>query len=619
MASPGASSSHYVFGPFRLDESARRLEKGGLPVAITPKAFDLLLLLVSREGQVVSKDEVIARLWPDAHVEEGNVKVTVSMIRRVLGDGVDGVQYIETVPKLGYRFAAPVHREDKGQPGNRPVRVVAPAPAARRSRALWAALLLSLTIVVGAMGFALTVRREPPIESIAVLPFVGTTGDSTLGYLADGLTESVIRELSASPSLRVISTGPPATYRGGTPDPRDIGRDLKATVIFRARVSSAGTRVVIDAEVVNAIDGRQVWSEQFTRPLDVMPAAESEVSRMVAQHLRDALAQPQPPTDHARPSTSNVEAFQHYVEGRAAVDRRTRDDLQKALEHFQLAIDEDPKYALAYVGLAETYGNLGVRGYIPPIEGRRKLEALAARAIALDPDLAEAHMALGFAATSFAPYNFETGDRELRRSLELSPSLALGHFYLGLSFNRQGRVDAGLPEILKARELDPLSAVIARQVAMSYYLKRDYAAARSLLHEADALGPAFSMTFEVGIYVKTGEYAEALAKLEAEGKDRKNDPVLILSKGLIQAAMGQTSAAHHAITSLEHLAGSVDDQAHWIAKIYAVLGEKAQAFEWLDRALATGALGSYYRDDPVWDGIRADPRFAAVAVRAGVQ
>jgi tetratricopeptide (TPR) repeat protein len=300
------------------------------------------------------------------------------------------------------------------------------------------------------------------------------------------------------------------------------------------------------------------------------------------------------------------------MQGRAYVQRRTREDLFTGIQYNEKALREDSNYVLAYVGLADAYGTLGTYGYIAPIEGRRKSEEAARKALALDENLAEAHVALGQVYVQIAPYNFLLGDRELRRSIELSPSLALAHFYLGVSLVRQGRLDESLDEFVRARELDPLSSIIARIGALPYYLKRDYVRALELLRQANELGPPLSSTFEIGIYIQNRLFDEALAELEKARRDRKDDPILIYSTGMVYAAQGKRAEALQIIKELEEMSGASLSEAAWISKIYAALNEKERALTWLDRGLATGAIGSFYKDEPVWDTIRSDPRFAVL-------
>ncbi len=245
-----------------------------------------------------------------------------------------------------------------------------------------------------------------------------------------------------------------------------------------------------------------------------------------------------------------------------------------------------------------------------PSEGRRNEEEAIHKALTLDDNLAEAHAVFGQAYLGFAPYNFSLGDRELRRAIELSPSLAMAHFYLGLSLVRQGRLDEGLAEFLKARELDPLSSTIARNVAMPYYLKRDYVRALELLRQANELGPVLSTTWEIGVYIQSRLFNETLAELEKAKLERKDDSLLIYDMGMVYAAQGKQAEALQIIKELEEMSSAGLSQAHWIAKIYATLNQKELALTWLERGLATGAVGAFLKDDPVWDPIRSDPRFA---------
>jgi tetratricopeptide (TPR) repeat protein len=317
----------------------------------------------------------------------------------------------------------------------------------------------------------------------------------------------------------------------------------------------------------------------------------------------------------AKRPTENIRAFQYYMQGRAVAQRRIREDLLTAIRYYEKALEEDRNYALAYAGLADAYGNLGVYGYTAPIDGRRKAEEEARRALGFDENLAEAHAVLGLAYTYFAPSNFSLGDRELRHAIELSPSLAMAHQYLAISLVRQGRLDESLQELMKGRELDPLSSIIARAAALPYYLKRDYARALELLRQANEVGPPFSTTWEVGVYIRNQSFNEALAELEKAKPERKSDPILIYSIGMVYAAQGKRAEALQIIKDLEAIAGANLSEAHWIAKIYATLNEKEMAFSWLERALATGAIAVFYKDEPVWDPIRSDPRFEALLQR----
>jgi len=452
---------------------------------------------------------------------------------------------------------------------------------------------------------------EVPAKSIAVLPFENQNRDPDTEYLSDGIPESIINSLSQLPNLKVMSRNSVFHYKGKDMDAPAVAKELKVQTVLTGRMTQRGDALSISVELINAQDNSEIWGQQYNRKLADVFAVQEEIAKEISEKLRLKLTNAQE-KQLAKPPTENIKAFQYYMQGRAYTQRRTREDLLTAVSYFERAVAEDRNYALAYAGLAEAYANLGLRGYIAPVEGRRKAEESARRALALDENLAEAHAAFGQSCIQFAPFNFSLGDGELRRAIELSPSLAMAHEYLGFSLLRQGRLGEGLAESLKAREFDPLSSIIAREVSFSYLLKRDYNRALVLLRQANELGPAMSTQWEIGMYIQNRSYNEALAELEKAKMERKSDPILIYSTGLVYAAQGKRTEALQIVKELGTMSGPNLDQAHWIAKIYAALNEKELALGWLERGLAAGAIGGFYKDEPVWDPIRSDPRFEAL-------
>ncbi|HSE38884.1 MAG TPA: protein kinase, partial [Blastocatellia bacterium] len=465
-------------------------------------------------------------------------------------------------------------------------------------------------LVLGAVGFAayLNARNtEAAIESIAVLPFVNQNHDPNTEYLSDGITESIINSLSQLPNLKVMSRNSVFHYKGKDMDPQAVAKELKVRAVLMGSVAQRGDGLSISVELINGQDNSQIWGHGYNRKLADVFAVQEEMAKEISEKLRLKLTGAERQQLAKRP-TENVQAFQYYMQGRVFTQRRTREDLLTAVHLYERAIEEDRNYALAHAGLADAYSNLGLRSYIAPNEGRRKAEEAARKALALDENLAEAHAALGYAYTVLGPYNFSLGDRELRRAIELSPSFALAHFYLGNSLLRQGLLDEGLEEYSKARELDPLSPIIARAAATPYYLKRNFVRALELLRQANDLGPPFSITWEIGAYIQNGLFIEALAELEKAKRERKNDPILIYSTGMVYAAQGKRAEALPFIKELENMSGASLSQAHWIAKIYATLNDKELALDWLNRGLEAGEIGVFYKDEVVWDSIRNDPR-----------
>jgi TolB-like protein/Flp pilus assembly protein TadD len=491
--------------------------------------------------------------------------------------------------------------------------------SSKRRRAIALATASLLIVALALLLYFYRTRNSNPttIDSIAVLPFANTSGDPNADFLSDGITENIISSLSQLSQLKVMARSTVFQYKGKDVDPRKVGHDLGVQAVLMGRLVQQGDNLTIRTELVNVSDGTELWGQQYNRKLADLFTVQEEIAKEISDKLRLKLSGADIQQLAKRP-TENLKAFQYYTQARSYAERRTREDLLTAIRYCENAIEEDPNYALAYTELAEAYTQLGIRSYIAPLEGRRKAEEYSRKALALDENLAEAHVAVGFRLISFSPYDFAQGDRELRRAIELSPSLARAHQQLGVSLVRRGHSDEALAELLKARELDPLSSIIARQLATPYYLKRDNIRAIELLRQANELGPAFTTPWEIGVYIQNGKFDEALAELEKAKRERKSDSLLIYSTGMVYAAQGKRAEALQIIKELEGMSGANLDQAHWIAKIYAALNEKELAFSWLERGLAAGAIAIFFKDEPVWDPIRSDPRFADLLRRMGI-
>jgi eukaryotic-like serine/threonine-protein kinase len=483
--------------------------------------------------------------------------------------------------------------------------------------AAFAALIVMIAAAAGVFLYLHARDTEVTIDSIAVLPFVNQNRDPETDYLSDGLTESIINNLTQLSDLRVIARSSVFRYKGKEDDPFGAAKQLGVRAVVVGRVLQRGESLMVSAELVDVRENKQLWGQQYNRKTADIFAVQGEIAKEISEKLHLKLTGVERQQLAKRP-TENLKAFQYYMQGRAYAHRRTREDLLEAVRYCEKAIEEDRNYALAYGGLADAYTNLGSRGYVAPQEGRRKAEEAAHKALALDENLAEAHATLGQAYTLFSPSNFSLGDRELRRAIELSPSLAVAYHYLGVSLVRQGRLDEGSAELLKARELDPLSPIIARAVGLPYYLKGDYGRALELLRQANELGPAFTTVWEVGVYTHSQLFDEALAELEKVKQERKSDSILIYNTAMVYAAQGRRAEALKIIKELEEMSGQSQSQGHWIAKIYAALNEKELALTGLERSLAAGPIGGIFKDEPVWDPIRSDPRFTDLLRRMGI-
>lgn len=490
---------------------------------------------------------------------------------------------------------------------------IVPRRQIRSRRFAFAGLALAILAIIG-VGTYLWIIRGKPIDTLAVLPFANMSGNSSAEYLSDGIPDSVINSLSQLPHLKVMSQNSVRHFKGREVDARVVGHELGVRAVLTGRLAQPSDELVISIELVDARDNSHLWGQQYNRKLSNLFALQQEIAEEISDKLQLRLTGQERQQLAKRP-TENLKAFQYYTQGRSHLGLRTREELFTAINYYEKAIAEDRTYALAYAGLAEAYANLGARGYISPVDGRRQAEGAVQEALALDENLAEAHLAIGEISVLFAPYDFARADRELRRALELSPSLASVHQYLGNLYVLQQRYDEASREFLEARELDPLSSILARLVAGPYYFRRDYTRALELLRQANELRPSYVTFWEVGIYIQNRAFDEALAELEKEKQRRKDDVILIESAGKVYAAQGRRAEALQVIKELETISGPDASQAHHIAAIYAVLGEKEQAFAWLNRGLETGAIWYFIKDDPLWDSLRSDPRFAALLRR----
>ncbi|HJQ27021.1 MAG TPA: winged helix-turn-helix domain-containing protein [Blastocatellia bacterium] len=638
-----STTRFYEFGPFRIDAERRLLLRDGEPVPLTPKVFDTLLLLVEHHGQVLEKEQMIAALWPDSFVEEGNLTYNISVIRKALGESPNERRYVITVPGRGYRFAADVHKgaddadvivarytrstlvihdQEPGpalesQAKDLPAAVVA---STNRRKLILIGLALAALVLGAVAVYVLSHKGQPAgreMRAIAILPFVNSSPDPHADYLSDGITESLINSLSQLSQMKVMARTATFRYKGKEVDVQAIGRDLGVDGVITGRVTQQDDALIVQADLLNVADGSQVWGARYSRKLGDIFAVQEQIAKEIAGNLRSKLTG-EDQQALSRRYTENFQAYQDYLLGWNDLRHGSRDNFASAISHFEKAIREEPSYALAYCALTEVYVSLIIRGYIDPGEGRRKAEEAARTALFLDPGLAEAHAALGETRVFFAPFDFNTGDRELRRAIELNPNLAVAHQLLAASLLEQGRLTEAIEAWQKARELDPLSAKVARLLAYSHLLKRDHSTAQEIFEQAQDLGPPFIILGEVEFYLQNGKLAEALVTLQKLRAKGIHDPLVITSEGMVYAAQGKRDEALRVINELEQLPGVGLSRAAWIARVYAVMNDKQRALDWLERGLQAGAIPYFHKDAPVWDTVRGEQRFQDLLRRMGI-
>ena len=485
-------------------------------------------------------------------------------------------------------------------------------PGARRhvGRAIFA--LAALVITVAAIAYFTVGRNESAIDSLAVLPFVNVSTDSSTEYLSDGITESLINSLSQLPNLRVISRTSVFRYKGENTDPESVGRELKVKALLLGRVVQRGDKLSISAELVDALNNSHLWGEQYNRNLSDILSVQEEIAKEISRKLRLRLsgAQQQLLT---KSSTGDVEAYQLYLQGRYYWNKLAEEDTKKAIEYFNRAIARDPSYALAYAGLADCYSHLVLFGSSPPKDTFPKAKAAAIKAIELDDMLAAAHSALGRVRLYF-DWDWQAAESEFKRAIELNPNDAITREAYGGYLRATGRLDESLTETRLAQELDPLSSLMSASVGWALFYSGRYDEAIAQFRRTQEMDPTYGNPhWGVGrSLVQKGMYKEAIAEMERGGT---NFATPLGSPGHAYALMGDKVEAERLLSE----ARSDPLRALDAAYIYVGLGQNDQAFTWLQKAFEERSpwLAFSLKPDPRFYGLRSDPRFQDLLRRVG--
>ena len=485
-----------------------------------------------------------------------------------------------------------------------------------------AALVLAVLVLAG-LGLAAYLHArntEVAIDSIAVLPFVNQNRDPDTEYLSDGLTESIINSLSQLSSLRVSPRSTVFQYKGKDTDPLKVGHDLGVRAVVTGRLLQRGDNLMVSAELLDVRDNKQVWGEQYNRKVADALAVQQEISREISERLRTKLSSEEQ-RQLTRRDTSNPEAYGFYLKGRYYWNKRTADNIRKAIEQFQQAADKDPNYALPYVGLADCYSILEVYLGTPASETLPKAKAFAERALQLDNSLAEAHASLGY--TYDALWQWENAEEEFKRALELNPSYPTAHQWYSLLLLDKGQYDEALTEARRAQELDPLSLVIGQNVAQAYLARADVNSSIEQARKVIDLDPRYSRGHSLlGLaYLKQGNYSEAIVELQkAVDLPSERDRLASASLGYAYGVTGRRAEALAILKELEAKYGRHEVLGQDLAAVYAGLGDKDQAFAWLEKDFqARSGLLVRTRWQLPFESLRSDPRFADLLRRMGLQ
>jgi TolB-like protein/DNA-binding winged helix-turn-helix (wHTH) protein/Tfp pilus assembly protein PilF len=633
----------YKFGPFRLDPGKRRLFRDEELVSLTPKAFDTLLTLVQKSGKTIEKDDLMKAVWPGVVVEENNLNQNITALRKSLGDSRQDSQYIATIPGLGYRFVAEVTRVDiptdsdskqeqtEVIPDPRVTSENLASPAAqdapyRRFTPVHLVLAWLAVLGVAAVVYALWKKEKevPPetITSIAVLPLENLSGDPQQEYFADGMTDTVIGDLAKIEELRVISRTSSMHYKGTKKSLPQIASELKVDAVVEGTVQRIGERIRVSAQLIHGPTDRHMWAEVYERDVRNVFDLQSEIARAIAAQVKIKMSQ----ADQVRLASRrpvNPKAFDDYLQGRYLFwNKRTEENINKAIGYFESAIQIDPSYALAYAALADCYNSMGTvqMGVLPPTEARIRAEEAASKALEIDPNLAEAHTALGFA--KHFSWSWDLAEQEFKRAIELNPNYAYAHNSYASFLMARGRVEEAIASSNRARELDPLSLTISVQRGFMLENARRYDEAIEQLRSVIALDQNhYQAHWMLGhTYACSGRFAEGVEAAEKAVELSKRTPGALGILGFTYGLAGRKDDAKKILDELLDLNNRRYVTPAAIAWVYISLGDTDRAFVWLEKAYQERSnFMAYLGVVPLADSLRSDPRFSDLLHRIGLK
>jgi TolB-like protein/DNA-binding winged helix-turn-helix (wHTH) protein/Tfp pilus assembly protein PilF len=638
-------SSLYRFGPYELRPRAREISKLGTKLKLRPQPFQVLKLLAERPGDIVTREELRKLLWSaETFVDfEQGLNTAVKELRALLNDSAENPRYIETVPKLGYRLVAPVEVVSLGEPHLPPVHVESPAAEIVRSekgagRRIWQMpAFLRWTAVAGIAVVLLTgltgywQRSREPVNAqpaggklmLAVLPFENLTGDEGQDYFSDGLTEEMISQLGRIDiqHMGVIARTSVMHYKQSRSPLEQIGRELGVQYVLEGSVRREADKVRISAQLIQMRDHTHLWSRQYDRELSSLLALQSEIAQEITDEIQLTLGDHERVAADRKPaaSPSSYEAYDVYLKGRYFWNKRTTAGFQQAAEYFQQAIAKDPNYAPAYAGLADTFALMSSYSIASPNEIMPKARAAALRALQIDDTLAEAHTSLALITENY-DWDWQTAEKEYRRAIQLDPNYATAHQWYAEYLTWLGRFDDAFRESERARQLDPLSLIIATDYGASLYFSRQYDRAIDEFHTVLAMEPSFPRANMVMFaHVEKGMFAEALDDIE---KWRRIDdtPYLWAEQAYVYGRSGQQEQARHALKKFEEWNRRGQPRpTPEILLAYIAVNRKDEALAWLQKAsVEHSSVLITIKVEPAFDPLRSDPRFRALLHRVGL-
>ena len=602
------------FDDLELDADACALTRGGARIRLQQQPFEVLQLLLEHPGRLVSREELRERLWPsDTFVDfDHSLNIAINKLRAALHDSAEQPRLIETVPRRGYRFIGTIQ--------SAPVERAPPLSQHRRAIAIG---LVGAT--VGVVSLVAWVARHPSaspatgIRSIAVLPLDNLSQNSSEAYLADGITDQLTTDLAKISSLRVISHGSVLRFRSGHVPTPEIGRLLNVQAVVEGSVTRVGDRIRVTAQLIDAAADRHLWAESYERNLGDLLALQRDVAAAIADRIQAKLTS----GERARLTTArhvDPDAYLAYIKGRALWNQRTRPALEQGIAAFQQAIDADPTYASAYAALADCYTALGYGSYLAPKVAFERAEAAAAHAIELDRDLADPHASLGYAKLYY-DWDFTGASLEFQRALALNPNGVTALDWHSVYLTARGRFGDARAEILRARDLDPLSVATNTDVGFVEYYSGHYAEAVKQLRTTVEMSPSFPLAhLWLGrTYQEQRRYDEAIAEYTAAARVLVNWPVTMAAVGHVYGISGRQAEAERVLRDLQDLQSRQYVTPYGLALVHAGLGNREAAFAWLDRAVDDRSSWLVWlKLDPRFSSLHGNPRFDALVKRVGL-
>ncbi len=654
MKQPAISSKFVRFGIYEVDLRASELRKQGRKIKLQEQPCRILGILLEQRGEVVTREDLRKRLWSDdTFVDfDHSLNTAIMRLREALSDSSDNPVFIETLPRHGYRFIAPVeeisvseneeHADDApearlesppsvieipgelpsitGQSTLQPKKLQVGLP-----RALFLGGLAGLTVIV---VFALVQRylqyrvgasfRPNQIKSVVVLPFENLSGEEDQKYFTDGMTDELIANLAKIRSLRVISRTSSMEYKGTHKPLSQIARDLNVDAVVEGTVLRSGNRVRITAELVQVATDRHLWAETYESQLGDVLSLQSQVASAIVNEIRINLTpEEQQRLSSARPVSA--ESYEDYLKGHFYWNKRSEEGLNKAIEYFQRATEKDPHYALAYAGLADCYSIIGsaIVGTVPSYDVAPKAKAAALKALELDDGLAEAQTSLATVQFNY-DWDWDAAAAGFRRSIELNPSYATAYQRYSLYLMAMGRTQESLAQMNRARDLDPLSISMNFSLGWRLYMARRYDQAIDQLRNTLDMDPNFALPRMVlgQAYEQKGYYPQAIAELQKAARISNDSPVMLGALGHAYGVSGNRSGAQKVLDQLMEQSKTQYVSPFYVAIVYAGLAENDKAVDWLEKAYKDRSNAIVFsKVDPQLDGLRSNPRFQSLLHR----